>query len=76
MSDGKVFLISAGPRDPESPTLKALCCLGLADFSLRDDLVDRQILQFSSAAPHVIAVGKRGDCKSTPPAFIERRRIA
>lgn len=75
MSNGKVFLIGAGPGDPELLTLKAARCLAQADVILLDDLVDRGILRFAGAAARVIAVGKRGGCKSTPQVFIERLMV-
>lgn len=75
MTNGKVFLIGAGPGDPELLTLKAARCLAQADVILLDDLVDRGILRFAGAAARVIAVGKRGGCKSTPQAFIERLMV-
>ena len=59
MSDGKVFLIGAGPGDPDLLTLKAVRALALADVALIDDLVDRRVLEFAPRA-RVIAVGKRG----------------
>ena len=71
---GKVFLIGAGPGDPELLTLKAVRALAAADVVLIDDLVDRRVLEH---APHarVVPVGKRGGCKSTPQAFIEKLMI-
>lgn len=74
MSNGKVFLIGAGPGDPELLTLKAVRTLAGADVVLIDDLVDRRVLEFAPQA-RVIAVGKRGGCKSTPQAFIERLMV-
>ncbi len=71
---GKVYLIGAGPGDPELLTLKAVRCLAQADVILIDDLVDRRVLEFAPRA-RVIAVGKRGGCKSTPQAFIERLMV-
>jgi uroporphyrin-III C-methyltransferase len=71
---GMVYLIGAGPGDPELLTLKAVRALSIADIVLIDDLVDRAVL---AHAPHarVIPVGKRGGCKSTPQAFIQRLMI-
>lgn len=74
MNNGKVFLIGAGPGDPELLTLKAVRTLAGADVVLIDDLVDRRVLEFAPQA-RVIAVGKRGGCKSTPQAFIERLMV-
>jgi uroporphyrin-III C-methyltransferase len=71
---GKVYLVGAGPGDPELLTLKAVRVLAGADVVLIDDLVDRRVLEFAPQA-RVIAVGKRGGCKSTPQAFIERLMV-
>jgi len=69
---GKVFLIGAGPGDPELMTLKAARALGLADVVLIDDLVSRGCLAHARSDARIIEVGKRGGCKSTPQAFIEK----
>jgi uroporphyrin-III C-methyltransferase len=71
MTIGKVTLLSAGPGDLDLLTIRAAKALSLADIVLLDDLVNSEIV---SLAPHarVIRVGKRGGCKSTPQAFIER----
>ncbi|CAK9888310.1 MULTISPECIES: uroporphyrinogen-III C-methyltransferase [Pseudomonas] len=73
----KVWLIGAGPGDPELLTLKAVRALGQAEVVLIDDLVNPQILEHCPQA-RVVAVGKRGGCRSTPQAFIQRlmRRYA
>ena len=77
MTTGKVTLLGAGPGDPDLLTLKAAKALAAADVLLLDDLVAPGIVEL---APHarVIRVGKRGGCRSTPQAFIERlmRRYA
>jgi uroporphyrin-III C-methyltransferase len=72
---GKVWLIGAGPGDPELLTLKAARVLGAANVILVDDLVDRRVLDHMRPGARVIEVGKRGGCKSTPQAFIERKLI-
>src|SRR5688500_13305860 len=69
---GKVYLIGAGPGDPELMTLKAARALGCADVILIDDLVSRGCLAHARSDARVIEVGKRGGCKSTPQAFIEK----
>jgi uroporphyrin-III C-methyltransferase len=74
MVTGKVYLIGAGPGDPELLTLKAVRALGRANVVMIDDLVDRRVLAYAPAA-RVIEVGKRGGCKSTPQAFIERLMV-
>ena len=67
---GKVWLVGAGPGDPELLTLKAVRVLRTADAVLVDDLVDRRVLAHVRRGARVIKVGKRGGCKSTPQAFI------
>jgi len=69
---GRVFLIGAGPGDPELLTLKAVRALGLADVILIDDLVSRDVLAHASPEARIVEVGKRGGCRSTSQAFIER----
>ncbi len=73
--NGKVWLIGAGPGDVELLTLKAVRALGEADVVLIDDLVNREVLRFAKPDARVIEVGKRGGCRSTPQAFIERKML-
>jgi uroporphyrin-III C-methyltransferase len=72
---GKAYLIGAGPGDPELMTLKAARALGRADVVLVDDLVNRGCLAHARSDAKVIEVGKRGGCKSTPQAFIEKLMV-
>ena len=72
---GKVWLIGAGPGDPELLTLKAVRALGAADVVLLDALVDRTVLAHVKPGARIIEAGKRGGCKSTPQAFIERLMV-
>ncbi|WEJ70384.1 uroporphyrinogen-III C-methyltransferase [Pseudomonas sp. PSE14] len=68
---GKVWLIGAGPGDPELLTLKAVRALAQAEVVLIDDLVNPAVLEHCPTA-RVISVGKRGGCRSTPQDFIHR----
>jgi len=72
----KVYLVGAGPGDPELLTLKAVRVLGMADVVLVDDLVNRAVFVHIREGARVIRVGKRGGCQSTPQAFIERLLVA
>jgi uroporphyrin-III C-methyltransferase len=72
---GKVWLVGAGPGDPELLTLKAVRVLGSADVVLVDDLVDKRILAHARSAARIVQVGKRGGCRSTSQAFIEKLMI-
>jgi uroporphyrin-III C-methyltransferase len=56
---GKVYLIGAGPGDPELLTLKAARLLASADVVLHDALVSREILERISIRANVVDVGKR-----------------
>jgi len=76
MKPGMVWLVGAGPGDPELLTLKAVRVLGEADVVLHDDLVPAATLRFARPGARIIAVGKRGGCASTPQAFIERLLVA
>ncbi|MBC8648276.1 uroporphyrinogen-III C-methyltransferase [Pseudomonas sp. MTM4] len=67
----KVWLVGAGPGDPELLTLKAVRAMGEAQVVLIDDLVNPAVLEHCPNA-RVIPVGKRGGCRSTPQVFIHR----
>jgi bacterioferritin-associated ferredoxin len=69
--NAKVWLVGAGPGDPELLTLKAVRALREADVVLIDDLVNDAVLEHCVGA-RIIPVGKRGGCRSTPQAFIHR----
>ncbi len=56
---GKVYLIGAGPGDPELLTLKAARLLKHADVVLHDDLVSAEILRLAPAHAQIRNVGKR-----------------
>jgi len=61
---GKVYLVGAGPGDPELLTLKALRLLRAADVVLHDDLVTPEVLALIPPTTRVHNVGKRCGRKS------------
>lgn len=69
---GKVWLVGAGPGDPELLTLKAVRAIAAADVVLIDDLANQAVLSHARPGVRVVNVGKRGGCRSTPQAFIEK----
>ena len=72
---GKVTLVGAGPGDPELLTLKAVKAIQAATVLLVDDLVSDGVVAFAPPTVRVVHVGKRGGCKSTPQAFIEKLMV-
>ncbi len=72
---GTCTLVGAGPGDPELLTIKAVKAIQSATLLLVDDLVNEAVLQHASTAARIVYVGKRGGCKSTPQAFIEKLLI-
>ncbi len=72
---GTCTLVGAGPGDPELLTIKALKAIQSATVLLVDDLVSEEIVALASPGARIVHVGKRGGCKSTPQAFIEKLMI-
>lgn len=59
MKQGKVYLIGAGPGDPELLTLKGKRCLEEADVIVGDYLADPRLLRFTRPDAEYIYVGKK-----------------
>jgi uroporphyrin-III C-methyltransferase len=75
-SEIKVYLVGAGPGDPELLTIKAAKVIAKASVILVDDLVNPAILkEHANPQARITWVGKRGGCQSTPQAFIERLMV-
>jgi len=73
---GTCTLVGAGPGDPELLTLKAVKAIGAATVLFVDDLVnDAIVAAYARPGARIVHVGKRGGCKSTPQAFIEKLMI-
>jgi uroporphyrin-III C-methyltransferase len=72
---GTVSLVGAGPGDPELLTLKAVKAISAATVLLVDDLVSDAVLAHAKPGARIVHVGKRGGCKSTPQAFIEKLMV-
>ena len=72
---GTCTLVGAGPGDPELLTLKAVRAIQAATVLFVDDLVHDEILGYARPDARIVHVGKRGGCKSTPQAFIEKLMV-
>lgn len=75
-STGTVYLVGAGPGDPELLTLKARRLLGEADAVVHDYLVAPEILALARPEAQRVFVGKKGGGFCCPQRDIEGTLIA
>jgi uroporphyrin-III C-methyltransferase/precorrin-2 dehydrogenase/sirohydrochlorin ferrochelatase len=61
---GRVYLVGAGPGDPDLLTVKALRLIQTAGVLLHDDLVPQTILDLASPGAEIVNVGKRCGTKT------------
>jgi uroporphyrin-III C-methyltransferase len=73
---GKVFLVGAGPGDPELLTMKAVRILSTADIVLHDALVSPAILACAHKGATLIDIGKRCGRKLLTQAEINSLLVA
>lgn len=73
---GTVYLVGAGPGDPELLTRKAARLLKSADVVLHDDLVPQAVLDLAGAHTRVVSVGKRCKMRRITQAEINDLMIA
>jgi siroheme synthase len=72
----KVYLLGAGPGDPELITLRARRRLAEADLVLYDALVHPDLLQHCRPGAELVFVGKRAGRSSERQSEINRRMVA
>jgi uroporphyrin-III C-methyltransferase/precorrin-2 dehydrogenase/sirohydrochlorin ferrochelatase len=75
-AEGKVFLVGAGPGDPDLLTVKALRLIQSAEVILHDDLVTQAILELAGESAEVVNVGKRCGTKNITQEEIHALMIA
>jgi uroporphyrin-III C-methyltransferase len=66
MEKGKVYLVGAGPGDPDLLTVKAARLIGAADVIVHDGLVDAAIMALVSRDARLISVAKSRSKHSVP----------
>lgn len=69
---GCVYLVGAGPGDPELLTIKAHRLISLCDLLIYDNLVNPELLRIAPSAAEKIYVGKIGGGRHTPQTEINR----
>jgi uroporphyrin-III C-methyltransferase len=72
---GKVYLVGAGPGDPDLLTVKAQRLISRANVILHDDLVPAAILALAAPDAEVASVGKRFGAKGPTQTEINARMI-
>jgi uroporphyrin-III C-methyltransferase len=73
---GVVWLVGAGPGDPELLTVKALRLLRAADVVVHDRLTPQPILDLAGPGARLIDVGKRKSRHTLPQDDINRLLVA
>jgi uroporphyrin-III C-methyltransferase len=69
---GKLFLLGAGPGDPELLTVKAVRVLKACDVVLYDRLVSPEVLRYARHGAELVYVGKHeGEQEQTQQAIFE-----
>ena len=66
MEKGKVYLVGAGPGNPELLTLKAARLIAEADVIVHDGLVDQAVIDMTNPAARLISVAKQRSRHSVP----------
>jgi len=75
MRTGKVYLVGAGPGDPDLLTLKGKKCLEQADVVLYDRLAGEELLEYAAESAELIYVGKQPGKHCASQATIEELLI-
>lgn len=73
---GRVWLVGAGPGDPDLLTVKALRVLQGADVVVHDRLTPQPILDLANPSARLIDVGKRKSRHTLPQDDINRLLVA
>jgi len=71
-SKGKVYLVGAGPGDPELITVKGMRCIAEADVIVYDYLAAKALLDHARPQCRFIYVGKKGGGHTLPQTDINQ----
>ncbi|MFQ6093897.1 MAG: uroporphyrinogen-III C-methyltransferase, partial [bacterium] len=69
---GKVYLVGAGPGDPDLITQKGLRCLQKAEVVIYDHLVNPRLLEETQKGAELVYVGKKAGRHTRAQAQINR----
>jgi uroporphyrinogen III methyltransferase / synthase len=72
MSQGKVYLVGAGPGDPGLLTLRGREVLGRAQVVVYDALISTRLLDYAPPSAERVYVGKQAGCHTLPQADISQ----
>ncbi|MEI8372559.1 MAG: uroporphyrinogen-III C-methyltransferase [Planctomycetota bacterium] len=73
---GKVYLVGAGPGDPELITIRGQKTLALADLVLYDYLVNAELLQHTRGEAELVSLGHAHGGRGMTQEEVNRRMIA
>lgn len=73
---GKVYLVGAGPGDPELITVKGLKAIKQADVILYDRLVNRELLDYATAGTKLFYCGKDPNRQSLPQSETNKMLVS
>lgn len=73
---GKVYLVGAGPGDPDLITVRGQKTLALADLVLYDYLVNAELLKHARAEAELVSLGHAHGGRGLTQEEVNRRMIA
>jgi len=79
VESGRVYIVGAGPGDPELLTLRAAAVLAAADVIFHDQLVSEEVLELAQPIAELVAAGHRAgqakrDQRAVAAAMADRAR--
>ena len=79
VESGRVYIVGAGPGDPELLTLRAAAVLAAADVIFHDQLVSEEVLELAQPTAELVAAGHRAgqakrDQRAVAAAMADRAR--